>query len=56
MDAVIREATEEGMKVADEDMAHVSLARFDHINRYGRYCFDFDAVLARKNLRPLRKP
>ena len=30
----------EGHPVADEDVAHLSPARYEHINPYGRYSFE----------------
>ena len=39
----------------EEDLAHLSPARYEHINPYGKYRFDLDEALCRKTLRPLRK-
>ncbi len=45
---------EEGCDVRDEDLLHLSPARFEHINRYGKYHFDLEGA-ARAGLRPLRE-
>ena len=44
----------EGYEVKDEDLAQLSPARFQHINRYGKYRFDVEAAAKRRELRPLR--
>lgn len=41
-------------EVRDEDLAQLSPARFQHINRYGKYRFDVEAAARRQGLRPLR--
>jgi TnpA family transposase len=53
--AVADALREEGREVRDEDLAHLSPTRFEHINRYGRYRFDIDGA-PRTGLRPLREP
>jgi len=53
---VVEQLRKEGVSIDDEDLRHVSPARFDHINRLGRYRFDVEAGLKRKRLRPLRQP
>jgi hypothetical protein len=35
---------------------HLSPARYEHINVYGRYFFPIGEEMNRKELRPLRKP
>ena len=45
----------EGYPVREEDLAHVSPARYEHINPYGKYRFELDEALRRKTLRPIRK-
>ena len=54
MQAAIEALRAEGMEVRDEDLVHISPARFEHINRYGKYRFDVEAGQRRKGLRPLR--
>ena len=44
-----------GVEVRDEDLAHLSPTRFEHVNRYGRYRFDVDGA-PDAGLRPLRVP
>lgn len=55
MQAVIDDLIKEGYKVREEDLMHLSPARHEHINRYGRYRFDIDFAATLENLRPLRK-
>ena len=43
----------EGYDVHDKDLLHLSPARFEHVNRYGKYHFDVEGA-ARDGLRPLR--
>ncbi|MDQ1327703.1 MAG: Tn3 family transposase, partial [Candidatus Poribacteria bacterium] len=45
----------EGYPIMESDLRHLSPARFEHINPYGKYRFDIDKELQRKELRPLRK-
>lgn len=40
MARVIKDLKADGYSVSDEDIAHVSPARFRHINPYGKYSFD----------------
>jgi Tn3 transposase DDE domain len=40
MAAVIEQLQAEGYSVRDEDIAHLSPARFEHLNPYGKYLFD----------------
>jgi hypothetical protein len=55
LEAAIERARSESLEV-DEVLAHLSPALWEHINPYGRYRFDVDAVLAHKGLRALREP
>lgn len=55
-EAVLQQLRAEGLQFEDEDMTHLSPARFEHINPYGRYRFNVDEGLAREGLRPLRQP
>jgi TnpA family transposase len=56
MAAAIEQLRAEGCAVADADLIHLSPARYEHINRYGRYQFNVEEILSRQALRPLRKP
>lgn len=55
MQAVIDTLIKEGYEIKEEDLIHLSPARHEHINRYGRYRFDMDFTATLENLRPLRK-
>jgi len=52
--AIIEQLREEGHQVKESDIAHVSLCRFVHINKYGKYFFNVERERNRKQLRPLR--
>lgn len=39
----------------DQRLTCLSPARFEHVNRYGRYRFDVEREAGRTGLRPLRK-
>lgn len=56
MGRAIDELRAEGHAVSDDDVAHLSPARFEHINPYGRYHFDPALAQARRPLRSLRRP
>jgi len=56
MQAVIAQLKEEGHTIRDSDLKHTSPCRFDHINKHGKYNFNVDEEMNRKELRPLRKP
>ena len=56
MNEVISRLRREGIAVNDADVAHLSPARYGHINPYGKYRFDIDAALDPTVLRPLRDP
>lgn len=53
---VITQLRAEGYPIQDEDLVHLSPARFEHINRLGRYTFAEQETLLRNGLRPLRQP
>ena len=53
---VIAQLRAEGYPVHDEDLIHLSPARFEHINRLGKYTFAEQETLLRNSLRPLRQP
>jgi hypothetical protein len=44
----------EGYPVPEEDLAHLSPARFEHVNPCGKYVFPIDQASQRHGLRPLR--
>jgi hypothetical protein len=52
--AVVEQLKAEGQDIQAEDLAHVSPARFAHVNPYGKYEFDLMANWADGVLRPLR--
>jgi hypothetical protein len=54
MQAAIGQLRREGVCVSDADVAHLSPARYRHINPYGKYRFDIDADSDPSMLRPLR--
>lgn len=56
MQAVINQLQSEGQNIEDTDLLHIYPCRFNHINKYGKYSFNVDREIARKYLRPLRKP
>ena len=53
---VVTQLRTEGYPVQDEGLAHLSPARFEHINRLGKYTFAEQETLLRNGLRPLRQP
>jgi TnpA family transposase len=53
MQAAIAQLRQEGFPVHDEDLAHLSPARYEHINPYGKYSFILE--LEPDQLRPLRQ-
>ena len=54
MQEVITQLRVEGYPVQNEDLAHLSPARFEHINRLDT--FTEQETLLRNGLRPLRQP
>jgi TnpA family transposase len=56
MAAAIEQLKAEGHQISDTDIAHLSPARYEHINPYGKYQFDVALNLSRQQLRPLRPP
>ena len=52
MTAVLDHLKAEGSAVDEADVAHLSPARYQHINPYGKYHFNVDQGFER--LRPLR--
>jgi hypothetical protein len=56
MQAAIEQLLAEGVLVDEADLVHLSPARYEHINPYGRYEFDVAKTFSRQGLRPLRTP
>ncbi|MCY7285415.1 MAG: Tn3 family transposase [Cyanobacteria bacterium CAN_BIN43] len=54
MAAILDDLKQKGYPVNEEDIAHLSPARFEHINPYGKYRFDVAENQERQGLRPLR--
>ena len=54
MQAALEQLRDEGYPVREEDLAHLSPARFEHINPYGKYRFPIEQARRRQGLRPLR--
>jgi TnpA family transposase len=55
LQAIIKQLRKEGYPIHEEDLKHLSPARYEHINPYGNYEFNIEVELNRKELRPLRK-
>jgi TnpA family transposase len=55
MQEVLNELEKEGLKADPDDISHLSPARFAHINRLGKYFFDFNESALNGNLRKLRQ-
>jgi TnpA family transposase len=53
--AAVEQLKSEGVEIKDEDLSHISPARFAHINPYGRYYFNIEENINRKELCPLRR-
>lgn len=56
MQAVIDQLKREGYKINEDDLRHISPARYEHINRYGKFSFNVDQDFGTDKLRPLRTP
>jgi len=56
MHVVLEQLRAEGHVVLDADVAHLSPARYEHINPHGRYTFDVARARPGGALRPLRRP
>jgi len=55
MQQAINQLKAEGYEINEDDLKHISPARHEHINPYGKYEFNVEEELNRKGLRPLRK-
>jgi TnpA family transposase len=53
MQAVLDQLQTEGYPVVEEALAHLSPARFEHVNPYGKSVFPINQALQRHELRPL---
>lgn len=53
MQVAIDHLRERGQEITDEDLVHLSPARFEHINIHGKYSFDISVPLSNGGLRPL---
>lgn len=53
---VIETLRVEGVEVRDEDLVHLSPARFEHLNRLGKYTFPRIVEVQPNGFRPLRTP
>lgn len=53
MQAALDYLKQHGHEISDEDLTHLSPARFEHINIYGKYSFDISVGLNIGGLRPL---
>lgn len=56
MQAALEQLKNEGYEINEDDIKNLSPARNEHINMYGKYYFNIEEGLQRKNLRELRKP
>jgi len=54
MAAALDAVAAEGYPVQGDDLIHLSPARFEHINPYGRFTFPVEEELTRQHLRPLQ--
>ena len=54
MQAVLDSLRAEGSSIEEDDVAHLSPARFEHVNPYGKYFFPLEEAERRQGLRPLR--
>jgi hypothetical protein len=55
MAAILEQLKSEGYEIQEDDLRHISPARYEHINRYGKYSFKTEFPL-NGQLRPLRNP
>jgi Tn3 transposase DDE domain len=54
MQAVLDQLGAENGSVQEDDLAHLSPARFEHLDPYGKYYFPIDKTAERQGLRPVR--
>jgi TnpA family transposase len=53
---IIEQLKREGYQIEEADVKHLSPARYEHLNVFGKYSFPVQEELSRKTLRPLRRP
>jgi TnpA family transposase len=53
--AALEQLRADGHRFTDDDVVHLSPARFEHINPYGRYHFDPELAKSKAPRRPLRR-
>ena len=46
----------EGRRIDEAEMKHLSPARYEYLNVFGKYSFPVQEELSRETLRPLRQP
>jgi TnpA family transposase len=56
MGEVVEKLKSEGVEITDQDIAHLSPCRYEHINKYGNYEFNIEEMHSQSKLRPLRQP
>lgn len=56
IEKAVEQLRKEGHTINDEDLMHIWPTRHRHINVYGRYIFDIDAIRKLKKLRKLSQP
>jgi len=56
MQVTLAQLKSEGCEINENDIRQISPARSKHINKYGKYYFNVEEGLKRKNLRELRNP
>ena len=56
MQAALEQLKIEGYEIGEDDLKHLSPARSEHINMYGKYFFNVEEGMKRKGLRELKKP
>src|SRR4051794_26392347 len=54
MQAITKQLRQEGYPIHEDDLRHLSPARYEHINPYGNYEFNVGVEFNREKLRPLR--
>ena len=53
--AALEQLRADGHRFTDDDVVHLSPARFEHINPYDRYHFDPELAKPKARRRPLRR-
>lgn len=55
MQLIIDQLKVAGYSITDDDLAHISPCRFNHINKHGKITFNVEKEWKRQTLRPLRE-